>query len=63
MKPGAGDVILQTWCIIGSGDIRLDMILESLVRGVSAEEPVNFPAPRTFHFNSLVLFSRGTSSW
>lgn len=63
MKPGAGDVMLQTWCIIGSGDTRLYMILESLVRGVFAEEPVNFPAPRTFHFNSLVFFSRGMSSW
>lgn len=63
MKPGAGDVMLQSWCIIGSGDSRFDMILESLVRGLSAEEPVNFPAPRTFHFSSLVFFSGGTSSW
>lgn len=63
MEPGAGDVMLPTWCIIGSGDARLDRILESLVKGALAEEPVNFPAPRTFHFNSLVFFSRGTSSW
>lgn len=49
MEPGAGDVMLQTCCIIGSADIRLDMILESLVRGFFAEETVNLPAPRTFH--------------
>lgn len=48
MEPGAGDVMPQTWSIIGSADIRLDMILESLARGIFAEEPVNFPAPRTF---------------
>lgn len=59
MEPGAGDVMPQTWCIIGSADIRLDMILESLARGIFAEEPVNFPAPRTFHFNSPVFLSWG----
>lgn len=63
MEPGAGDVMLQTWCIIGPADIRLDMILERLVRGVFAEEPVNFPAPRTLHFSSLMFFSQGMSSW
>lgn len=59
MEPGAGDVMPQTWCIIGSADIRLDMILESLARGIFAEEPVNFPAPRTFHFNSPGFLSWG----
>lgn len=50
MKPGAGDVMQQTWCIIGSGGIRLDMILESWVRGVFCKKkPVNFPASRTPH--------------
>lgn len=45
MEPGAGDVMPQTWCIIGPSDIRLDMISESLARGIFAEEPVNFLAP------------------
>lgn len=59
MEPGAGDVMPQTWCIIGSADIRLDMILESLARGIFAEEPVNFPAPRTFRFNLSGLLGQG----
>lgn len=59
MEPGAGDVMPQTWCIIGSTDIRLDTILESLERGIFAEEPVNFPAPRAFRFNPPVFLSQG----
>lgn len=59
MEPGAGDVMPQTWCIIGSTDIRLDTILESLARGIFAEEPVNFPAPRTFRFNPPLFLGQG----
>lgn len=59
MEPGAGDVMPPTWCIIGSADIRLDMISESLARGIFAEEPVNFPAPRTFQFSPPVFLGWG----
>lgn len=46
MELGAGDVMQQTWCIIGPKDIRLDMILESWVRGVFARRACKFPCTK-----------------
>lgn len=59
MEPGAGDVMPQTCSIIGAADIRLDTSLESLARGIFAEEPVNFPAPRTSRVNPPVFLGQG----